>query len=213
MPNPSTSANPRSRRSACDRCRAYKLRCQRDERPNEPCDRCLKAHLVCTTTFEPTSQRQNRCSHVHSNDGGGRPENNRPRELHLPSPERANTSPPPSSGQASTKDSGYGSRLPSVILPSPARREYARDTVTPSTIEETRAHPARWSTISPTRRELEDTGDAMPLDQEEQLVRSTACIGVSNWSRVDAVVSLGRAWMGWTSRCRAWGSTRKTCRH
>ncbi|KAK0710754.1 hypothetical protein B0H67DRAFT_583356 [Lasiosphaeris hirsuta] len=43
-----------SRRSACDRCRTNKLRCQRDERPGRPCERCAKAHLACTTTFQPT---------------------------------------------------------------------------------------------------------------------------------------------------------------
>ncbi|SPO07538.1 uncharacterized protein DNG_10232 [Cephalotrichum gorgonifer] len=176
LPNSTTGtgSNPRSRRSACDRCRAYKLRCQRDERPNEPCDRCSKAHLVCTTTYEQTSQRQNGCAHLpNGNDrgGGGRTENTRTgreqQQLGLPSPERPSPPPSPPSGQTSRRDSGYGSRLPSAILPSPAQREYLY------TLDEVRGNAAatRWSTISPTtRRALEEAaGDAMPLDQEEQL--------------------------------------------
>lgn len=44
-----------SRRSACDRCRAYKLRCQRDDRLGRPCERCAKSRLACVTTFDPAS--------------------------------------------------------------------------------------------------------------------------------------------------------------
>lgn len=171
--NPPIGANPRSRRSACDRCRAYKLRCQRDEQPNEPCDRCSRAHLVCTTTFEQTSsQRPNRCGHhlSNGNDRGVRAEGTRSREIRLPSPERAASPPSPNLERVSRKDSGYGSRLPSVIMPSPATREYARETIAPSSLEEVRGNAARWSTISPARRTLEEAGDAMALNQDEQLV-------------------------------------------
>ncbi|KAK0751374.1 hypothetical protein B0T18DRAFT_485976, partial [Schizothecium vesticola] len=56
MPLPATSMatlNLRhSRRSACDRCRQWKLRCSRvDDRPGNPCERCAKSRLACTTTF------------------------------------------------------------------------------------------------------------------------------------------------------------------
>ncbi|KAK4035030.1 hypothetical protein C8A01DRAFT_38485 [Parachaetomium inaequale] len=63
IPVPATSMRPMptatslrySRRSACDRCRAYKLRCQRDERFGKPCERCAKSRLACTTTFDPAT--------------------------------------------------------------------------------------------------------------------------------------------------------------
>ena len=41
-----------SRRSACDRCKAYKLKCLRQGKANDPCQRCAKADLACTTTVE-----------------------------------------------------------------------------------------------------------------------------------------------------------------
>lgn len=39
-----------SRRSACDRCRRFKLRCERDHMNDVSCERCLKAQVVCTTS-------------------------------------------------------------------------------------------------------------------------------------------------------------------
>lgn len=39
-----------SRRSACDRCRDNKLRCERDSRSQGNCERCQKSNVVCTTT-------------------------------------------------------------------------------------------------------------------------------------------------------------------
>ena len=45
-----------SRRSACDRCRAAKLRCERDSTAttkSHPCRRCLKAKVACTTGRSP----------------------------------------------------------------------------------------------------------------------------------------------------------------
>lgn len=39
-----------SRRSACDRCRGFKLRCERDQVNGRSCERCLKAQVVCTTS-------------------------------------------------------------------------------------------------------------------------------------------------------------------
>lgn len=39
-----------SRRSACDRCKAYKLKCIREGKASDPCQRCAKADLSCTTT-------------------------------------------------------------------------------------------------------------------------------------------------------------------
>ena len=57
--NPLPGANSRnfrpSRRFACDRCRSFKLRCQRDEATGDACERCAKARLPCTTTFEHTA--------------------------------------------------------------------------------------------------------------------------------------------------------------
>ncbi|KAJ5894997.1 hypothetical protein N7495_006688 [Penicillium taxi] len=40
-----------SRRSACDRCRGFKLRCERDQGNGRSCERCLKAQVVCTTNI------------------------------------------------------------------------------------------------------------------------------------------------------------------
>lgn len=54
-PMPTATSLRYSRRSACDRCRAYKLRCQRDERFGKPCERCAKSRLACTTTFDPAT--------------------------------------------------------------------------------------------------------------------------------------------------------------
>lgn len=39
-----------SRRSACDRCRGFKLRCERDPVRGRSCERCLKAQVQCTTS-------------------------------------------------------------------------------------------------------------------------------------------------------------------
>lgn len=39
-----------SRRSACDRCRGFKLRCERDQVNGQSCERCLKAQVACTTS-------------------------------------------------------------------------------------------------------------------------------------------------------------------
>lgn len=41
-----------SRRSACDRCRGFKLRCERDQVNGRSCERCLKAQVPCTTSVE-----------------------------------------------------------------------------------------------------------------------------------------------------------------
>ncbi|KAJ5721694.1 uncharacterized protein N7483_009628 [Penicillium malachiteum] len=40
-----------SRRSACDRCRGFKLRCERDQVNGRSCERCLKAQVMCTTSI------------------------------------------------------------------------------------------------------------------------------------------------------------------
>ncbi|KAE9380756.1 hypothetical protein N431DRAFT_433019 [Stipitochalara longipes BDJ] len=48
------------RRSACDRCRAHKLRCLRDESTNNvlsPCKRCSKAGVACSTGISGRSGR------------------------------------------------------------------------------------------------------------------------------------------------------------
>lgn len=51
-----TSINYRqSRRSACDRCRGFKLRCERDHANGRSCERCLKAQVVCTTSVNHPS--------------------------------------------------------------------------------------------------------------------------------------------------------------
>lgn len=49
-----TSRPRQSRRSACDRCRMYKLRCERPPVPGGSCDRCTGLDIICTTT---TSKR------------------------------------------------------------------------------------------------------------------------------------------------------------
>ena len=166
MAGNASGSNTRSRRSACDRCRAYKLRCQRDELPNEPCDRCSKAHLVCTTTLDQTPQRPSRGGHPQNGaERGGRTDNNTTtsRGARLPSRERSNSPPGQSNGR---RDSGYGSRLPSVILPSPVQREYTRDTVASSALQEIQRSAAAWPAVSTARRSAEETGDVVPLDQE-----------------------------------------------
>ncbi|KAJ5374408.1 hypothetical protein N7517_006414 [Penicillium concentricum] len=40
-----------SRRSACDRCRGQKLRCERDHMNGMSCERCLKAQEICITSI------------------------------------------------------------------------------------------------------------------------------------------------------------------
>jgi hypothetical protein len=40
-----------SRRSACDRCRGQKLRCERDHMNGMSCERCLKAQEICITSM------------------------------------------------------------------------------------------------------------------------------------------------------------------
>lgn len=40
-----------SRRSACDRCRGFKLRCERDHLSGMSCERCIKAQVRCTTSL------------------------------------------------------------------------------------------------------------------------------------------------------------------
>lgn len=46
-----SAANYRhSRRSACDRCRGFKLRCERDHLNGMSCERCIKAQVRCTTS-------------------------------------------------------------------------------------------------------------------------------------------------------------------
>jgi hypothetical protein len=106
--NPSISnLNVRySRRSACDRCRAYKLRCQRDDRLGKPCERCAKSRLACTTTFDAGStsalsattsvqaqrlnaaQQQQQQQQQHQNNNGQIQVGVREHQTLLPSPER-----------------------------------------------------------------------------------------------------------------------------
>jgi hypothetical protein len=44
-----------SRRSACDRCRGQKLRCERALMNGMSCERCLKAQEMCTTSVNQPS--------------------------------------------------------------------------------------------------------------------------------------------------------------
>lgn len=52
-----------SRRSACDRCKEYKLKCIREGKASDPCQRCAKADLSCATTVvqavDAASSRRN----------------------------------------------------------------------------------------------------------------------------------------------------------
>lgn len=41
-----------SRRSACNRCRTYKLRCERTPVDGDSCQRCLRTGVLCATTNE-----------------------------------------------------------------------------------------------------------------------------------------------------------------
>lgn len=55
-----------SRRSACDRCRGFKLRCERDQVGGRSCERCLKAQVPCTTSVgQPTN------NYIPSKSGSG----------------------------------------------------------------------------------------------------------------------------------------------
>ncbi|KAJ5618198.1 hypothetical protein N7537_003312 [Penicillium hordei] len=45
-----------SRRSACDRCRGQKLRCERDHMNGMSCERCLKAQEICITSMNQPAQ-------------------------------------------------------------------------------------------------------------------------------------------------------------
>lgn len=45
-----------SRRSACDRCRGFKLRCEREQVNGRSCERCLKAQVECTTSAAQPTQ-------------------------------------------------------------------------------------------------------------------------------------------------------------
>lgn len=54
-----TSNYRQSRRSACNRCRGFKLRCERDQVSGRSCERCLKAQVVCTTTISHPTQNFN----------------------------------------------------------------------------------------------------------------------------------------------------------
>ncbi|KAK8091805.1 hypothetical protein PG997_002166 [Apiospora hydei] len=49
----------KSRRSACDLCRLYKLRCDRDERHGKSCGRCQAANQACEITLGRSSQAPN----------------------------------------------------------------------------------------------------------------------------------------------------------
>lgn len=59
--NYNAAINPvSSRRFACDRCRAHKLRCNRDilASSNKPCPRCIKARAKCSISFSPRWGKQ-----------------------------------------------------------------------------------------------------------------------------------------------------------
>ncbi|KAF7715052.1 Fungal Zn(2)-Cys(6) binuclear cluster domain-containing protein [Penicillium ucsense] len=65
-----------SRRSACDRCRGFKLRCERDHASNRSCERCLKAQAVCTTSLShpvSTLSQSNPTDHTLSSQYVGGP--------------------------------------------------------------------------------------------------------------------------------------------
>lgn len=48
-----------SRRSACNRCRTYKLRCERTPVDGDSCQRCLRTGVLCATTNERYDARSN----------------------------------------------------------------------------------------------------------------------------------------------------------
>lgn len=58
QPNHGNVNHRHSRRSACDHCRAYKLRCERDSSVGISCNRCLMNQMSCTTTVNHSSQRR-----------------------------------------------------------------------------------------------------------------------------------------------------------
>ncbi|KAJ5170026.1 uncharacterized protein N7500_002809 [Penicillium coprophilum] len=55
-----------SRRSACDRCRGQKLRCERDHMNGMSCERCIKAQEVCITSMNQPPPAVLPSNHGHS---------------------------------------------------------------------------------------------------------------------------------------------------
>lgn len=69
-----------SRRFACDRCRTYKARCERNGDLGVSCERCLKSQHACTTNFDNMppgmsftiqQQQQQQQHHHHWRRGSG----------------------------------------------------------------------------------------------------------------------------------------------
>ncbi|KAK8109045.1 hypothetical protein PG984_014846 [Apiospora sp. TS-2023a] len=57
----------KSRRSACDLCRLYKLRCDRDERHGKSCGRCNAANQPCKITLGRPLQAPSNSTQEHEN--------------------------------------------------------------------------------------------------------------------------------------------------
>jgi hypothetical protein len=55
-----------SRRSACDRCRTYKLRCERSPLQGNSCDRCIRTGATCTTKTTPLDSHESHDDPRHS---------------------------------------------------------------------------------------------------------------------------------------------------
>ncbi|PGH16791.1 hypothetical protein AJ80_05106 [Polytolypa hystricis UAMH7299] len=117
-----------SRRFACDRCRSYKARCERNA-DSGSCERCVKARLPCTTNFDHVTQlsmhavgqqqQQQHRGRINGNTNGntnGSTSNHAIREpTHDPSIRAPQESPP--DGQEQVRDNLTSPRLSRPLSP------------------------------------------------------------------------------------------------
>ena len=91
--------NVGNRRSACDRCRRHKLRCERDvtEAVQLDCRRCFKANAKCVTS---AALKSGRPSHLH----GAQQQLHIGSEQSLPTPPTSSFNTPPESSGISNND-------------------------------------------------------------------------------------------------------------
>lgn len=73
MLSPETHAQS-PKRFACDRCRAHKLRCPREDQTGQSCARCLRAGASCiTSNLRPLGQPARKITPGNSHGGERRP--------------------------------------------------------------------------------------------------------------------------------------------
>lgn len=185
-----------SRRFACDHCRAYKLRCERDSRMSTSCNRCLSTSLACTTTAYPLQRRPGTAAPAPTpaqvqgqpttdgRDGRDGSNNNTtttttmsnlPRSKE-PRPSSNATRPiPPSQPNSNSTSTRIGQTQPAAgkdiisgSLPTPKSQGQSGPTTTPN--------------INIMRHHLMDGGGGLSLDQD-CLVRAPTFLCVLLWQR------------------------------